>query len=418
MTPSPRSSSVLYRNLLPAALAGVLLVSCGESARAKNPSEKPRTVHLVKAATADLPHTVTAVGTLAAEDRADLSFKVPGRLVKFDVDIGSRVAEGTPLAELERSDYQLVKERSLAALRQARARLGLAAEGPSDDVESESTPLVRQMKARMEQARAELARNRSLRDEGLLSHSAYDVVEANFKVAESQYNDALEEVNNRRGILAEKRSDLAIAEQRLADATLRAPFAGSVQVRKANLGEYLAAGTAVLTLVKMNPVRLRVDVPEREARAIRKGQSVAVHLEGDPTIFSGVVARVSPAFEEANRSLIVEAEIPNPLGRLRPGSFARAEIQTDSAPVLAVPSSAVVVFAGIEKVLTVKDGKAVERPVVTGRREGLLVEILSGVKDGDLVVQKPGNLATGMDVIAENAPSAPSGPGARATAAP
>lgn len=94
---------------------------------------------------------------------------------------------------------------------------------------------------------------------------------------------------------------------------------------------------------------------------------MAVHVEGDPTVYAGTVARVSPAFEEANRSLIVKAEIPNPAGRLRPGAFARAEIGTESAPILSVPAS---------------------------------------------------NLATGMDVVAENSPSAPSGPGARATAAP
>ena len=101
---------------------------------------------------------------------------------------------------------------------------------------------MRQAKARLEQATVNLNRSRELRDQGILAQAEYDASEAAFKVAQSQYNDALEEVNNRRGILAERRSDLALAEQQLADTRLVAPFAGAVQQRRANLGEYLAAG--------------------------------------------------------------------------------------------------------------------------------------------------------------------------------
>jgi membrane fusion protein (multidrug efflux system) len=145
---------------------------------------------------------------------------------------------------------------------------------------------------------------------------------------------------------------------------------------------------------------------EREAKSVRKGLDVTVRLEGDPKSWKGNVSRVSPALEEANRSLVVEAEIANPEGELRPGSFARAEIATDpGAPSVAVPASAVVVFAGLEKVITVKDGKALEKPVVTGRRAAGLVEIVSGIDAGTRVVEKPGNLATGMPVAEQSSSS-------------
>ncbi|HKC25129.1 MAG TPA: efflux RND transporter periplasmic adaptor subunit [Thermoanaerobaculia bacterium] len=390
------------RLVLLAAAAALLLSACARKPAVK--AEPPRAVRLVAAGPRLLPRVVTAVGTLAAEERADVSFKVAGRLARLRVDIGSRAQAGDVLAELEPTDFRLGAERARAALEQARARLGLPAEGSNDDVRPEATATVRQAKAKLEQAEAELRRNKALLQEGLLSRSTFDVVDANYKVAESQYNDALEEANNRRGILAERRSSLAIAEQQLRDATLVAPFAGAVQQRRANVGEYLNAGTPVATLVKVNPIRMRLDVPEREAKAIRKGLDVAVRLEGDPKSWRGVVSRVSPALEEANRSLVVEAEIANPDGALRPGSFARAEIATDpGAPAVAVPASAVVVFAGLEKVITVKDGKAVEKPVVTGRRSGGLVEIVSGVGAGTRVVEKPGNLATGMPVVEEPA---------------
>lgn len=385
-----------------AVLASLALAGCGKDSRARTTGEPPRPVHAVPAAKRDLQRSVTAVGALAAEERADLSFKVPGRLAKLHVDIGSRAQAGDVVAELEKTEFELGLQRAKAALQQARARLGLSTDGTSDTVVPENTAIVRQNRAKLEQAKAELARNQSLLDQGLISRATFDVVDANFKVAESQFHDSLEEVNNRLGVLAERRSQLLLAEQQLGDTSLVAPFSGSVQERKANAGEYLAAGTPVLTLVRLNPVRLRLDIPEREARSVRQGQTVNVRVEGDATTFTGKVARVSPALLESNRSLVIEAEIANPRGALRPGSFVKAEIETGGGgPVLTVPASAIVVFAGIEKVVLVKDSKAVERQVVTGRRSGDLVEIASGLAEGDLVVDKPGNLATGMLVSAD-----------------
>lgn len=408
---SVRTTKLLLRSpapprlALPALLVLALLWRCGSAEKPKAPEARAAT--LVAARERSLPRTLTAVGTLAAEERADVSFKVAGRLKRLAVDLGTPVAAGAVLAELEPTDFALRVERARAALIQARARLGLPAAGAGDDVVPTDTATARQAKARLEQATAEIRRAKSLLAEGVLSPSAYDVIEATFKVTESQYNDALEEVNNRRGILAERRSDLALAEQQLTDAVLVAPFSGSVQQRRANIGEYLAAGAPVLTLVKLNPIRLRIEVPEREAHSVKKGQDVTVRVEGDPKAWKGTVARVSPALEESNRSLSVEAEIPNPAGALRPGSFGRAEITADSgAPALVVPTSAIVVFAGIEKVVTVKDGKAVEKPVVTGRRGDGVTEIVSGIEAGTLVVMKPGNLATGMAVTASESPAA------------
>lgn len=380
-------------------LASALVTACGGK---KPEAPKARSVRLVPAAKQSLPRTVVAVGTLAAEDRAELSFKVPGRLARLNVDIGSRVGAGAVVAELEKADFLIRLDGARASLLQARARLGLPADGTADEVEAEATAVVRQNRARMEQAEAELARSKSLFDQGVLSRSAYDVAEANYKVADSQYRDSLEEVNNRRAILLQRRSDLSLAEQQLRDTSLAAPFAGGIQSRRANAGEYLAAGTPVVTLVRISPIRLRLEIPEREARLVRLGQAVRVRSEGEASVWTGKVARISPALEEASRSLVVEAEIPNLDGALRPGAFVKAEIDSDAGgPALVVPASAVVVFAGIEKVVGVKDGKALEHPVVTGRRAGDVVEIVSGLTDGDLVVAAPGNLATGMPVLPE-----------------
>jgi RND family efflux transporter MFP subunit len=380
-------------------VAGLVAVSGTGKADSRPPADPPRRVSVVKAEKRRIPRTVVALGTLAAEDRAELGFKVPGRLARWNVDLGSRVAAGAVLAELDARDYELRRDRARAALEQARARLGLPVAGDDESLDPEQVGIVRQARARMEQARVDLDRARELRDEGILAQSEFDAREAAFKVAESQYNDALEEVNNRRGVLSERRSDLALAEQQLTDTELVAPFSGAVQQRRANLGEYLAAGAPVITLVKLTPLRLRLEVPEREAHSVRAGQEVAVVTEGAEGAWPGRIVRVAPAIEEANRTLVVEAEVDNSKGLLRPGSFARAEIRTESGgDTLVVPQSSLVLFAGIEKVVTVKEGRALERPVTTGRRAGDAVEILSGIEPGEPVVVEPGNLTTGAPV--------------------
>lgn len=379
----------------------ILLAGCSSKAANKTAEEGPRRVQTVSAQKRKLPRTVVAVGTLAAEERAELGFKVAGRIKRFAVDLGSRVPAGAVLVEMEETDYELRLEQAQAAVEQARARLGLPPVGQDDTVVPENVGTVRQAKARLEEATANLLRSQELLDEGILAKSAFDTIEATHKVAESLYNDAMEEVNNRRGVLSERRSALALAQQNLEATDLRAPFPGGVQQRRAGIGEFVAAGAPVVTLVQVTPLRLRLDVPEREAGNIRKGQSVTVRVEGDVAAWPGIIIRLSPALEESNRSLTVEAEVDNAKGLLRPGSFARAEIVTDSgAETIVVPASAIVVFAGIEKVVTVKDKKAQEKPVTTGRHSGDLVEVLTGLAEGDSVVVKPGNLATGMPVDA------------------
>jgi RND family efflux transporter MFP subunit len=196
-----------------------------------------------------------------------------------------------------------------------------------------------------------------------------------------------------------------LARKQLADTVVRAPFDGAIQARLANLGEFLPAGASVVTTVKTDPLRLRLEVPERSATWVRLGQAVRLQVEGETNLFSGVIARLSPALTEQNRMLVVEADVPNN-GFLRPGLFARAKIVIDNkADGIAVPAPALVTFAGLEKVVVVRDGKAVEQTVTTGRRGSNWVEITSGLKVGESVVMNPGNLRTGQAVSIVDAAS-------------
>lgn len=348
-----------------------------------------------------LDRTITVSGALAAEEQAVLSMKVPGRLARLHVDLGSAVRAGQALAQVEPTDYELRVAQSDAALRQARARLGLPAEGDDDRIEVEKTGSVRRTKAVLDEAQLTLNRVRTFVDRGLSSRADLDSAEAAYKVADGQYQDAIEEVRNRQAILAQRRSELLLAREQLSATTLKAPFDGRILDRTAAVGQYVGAGTPVVTLVRVHPLRLRVEVPEREAASIRLNQPLRVTLEGESTTHTGHVARLSPAISTDNRTLLVEAEISNDPPRLRPGAFVRADIVVESGrEALLVPASAVASFAGVDKVFTIDKGRAVERRVQIGRGEGDSVEVSKGLAAGEIVIVKPGTLVAGTAVRA------------------
>jgi RND family efflux transporter MFP subunit len=165
----------------------------------------------------------------------------------------------------------------------------------------------------------------------------------------------------------------------------------------------LPAGAPVATLVRTHPLRLRLAVPEREARFVRVGQTVDLTVEGDPGKYQGRVARLSPAIAESNRTLMIEAEVPNDQGALRPGAFAKAQIVIEAGQrIVTVPLDSIITFAGIEKVLLVTEGKVVEKRVRTGRRIGQQVEVTEGVIAGNQVIVQPGNLVAGEPVTVAN----------------
>ncbi len=389
------------------AAVALLVVGCNRDspATAAPPAKAaapPRAVRLVAASQQNLPKTVQTTGTLAADDEVVLGTKVPGRLGEIAVDLGSRVRKGQTVGRIDPGDYQLRLDQAVAALQQARARLGLTPDGTDDRVDPAETAIVRQARAQLEEAR--LTRDRTVRlwNQDLVARAQLDSAEFALQVAEGRYQDAIEEVRNRQAVLVQRRSEVALAGQQLADTAIVSPIDGAVSRKQASTGEYLAAGAPIVTVVRTHPLRLRLSVPEREAAGVKGGQAVHVTVDGDPTLYQGVVARLSPQIVEQNRTLLIEAEVPNERDALRPGAFAKAEVVTQAdQQVVTVPASAIVVFAGVEKVIGVRDGKSVEVRVQTGHRQGDRVEIISGLRAGDAVVAQPGNLAGGQAVTVE-----------------
>jgi multidrug efflux pump subunit AcrA (membrane-fusion protein) len=373
----------------------------GASSAAPGPaaqSAETRAVKVVRVDMRPLARSITVTGTLAAEEQVMLSLKVTGRLEELLADLGSRVTRGQVLARLTPTDFDLRLRQAEASLQQARARLGLDPMGDGDVVDIDQTGLVRQARAALDEARRQRERIATFVQRGISARADFESADAQMQIADGRYQDALEEVRNRQAVLAQRRSELALARQQLDDTTLRSPIDGVIRERLAFAGEYRAAGTPIFTVVQQHPLRLQLAVPERVSASVRVGQAVRVMVEGDHDVYEGRVARLSPSIAEGNRTLPIEAEVPNQAGRLRPGTFAKAEIVTEEAPGLVVPQSALVVFAGVEKLLLVRDGKVHEQRVRTGRHLGERVEIIEGLQAGDLVIVSPGGLADGAAV--------------------
>ncbi|MEK7362399.1 MAG: efflux RND transporter periplasmic adaptor subunit, partial [candidate division NC10 bacterium] len=187
--------------------------------------------------------------------------------------------------------------------------------------------------------------------------------------------------------IKQREATLGLAQKRMGDTTLRAPLAALVARRHVSAGEFIKENVPLFTLVVADPLKYTGTVSERYAPELRGGQALELTVEAYPgQTFSGQVTRVAPAVEVQTRSLSLEARVPNADGRLRPGFFAKGSVLTrrDQA-VTFVPAEAVTYFVGITKVFVVTDGKAEERLVKPGARQGGWVEILQGVKAGEAV---------------------------------
>jgi RND family efflux transporter MFP subunit len=264
---------------------------------------------------------------------------------------------------------------------------------------------VKEAEAVLVEKRYELDRLATLSLEGVASKSHLEAADSAFQVALNRRQDALQEARNRQAVLLQRQAEFEMARKQLDDTRILAPFDGAVQERRANIGEYLQIGSTVVVLVRTDPLRLRVEIPEREAARVRIGQQLRISVEGQREVFTSEISRFSPAITELSRMLLIEADVPA-RGLLRPGAFVRAEIITESeSPALTIPPAALVTFAGVEKVFSVENGKVTEKFITTGDRSSGYIEILSGLKPGDVVVLEPGGLRSGQKVQINGIPA-------------
>lgn len=356
-------------------------------ALAEGPDPAPTSVAVVRVAKHSWPATVRVQGSLVSDEEATIGAKIAGRVKKVFVDRGSLVGANQVVAELEPEEFTLKIQQAEAQLAQVRSKLGLKPGEADEKLNRLKAPPVVQEQALVDEARFKLERARLLMRQSASNLEELQRSDVALKVADAKYASALNLVDEQVAMLSLRKAELALAKQHLADSQITAPFAGVIQERLVAPGVFLHEGSPVVSLVRIDPLRFRAGVPEREAVNIQVGEAIQI-LVNDKRLPSPVkVTRISPALDVNSRTLMIEADVPNRGGALHAGLFAEADIVVDpKAQVLAVPASAVIEFAGVEKVFVVKDQKAVERRIVTGRRDRGLVEVLKDLETGELVI--------------------------------
>jgi RND family efflux transporter MFP subunit len=191
--------------------------------------------------------------------------------------------------------------------------------------------------------------------------------------------------------------------KKLADTYVRAPFAGSVQKRMTSLGAHVAEGTPLYELIAIDPIKLRAPIPERFVPMVKPGLKIQLSVDARPNqLYDGIITRIAPGLDENSRTLLVEAEVPNPSGELKPGYFAHVTMNLGHDSALFVPVSAILRYAGVARVFVFSDGVVKSREVVTGVAEGDQIEIVSGLREGEkIVVTDVDRLADGTAVVAK-----------------
>ena len=328
----------------------------------------PLDVQAARVRWATVPNSMTLVGTLNAQERISVSPEAGGIVAEVAVDFGDAVARGALLLRLDSTE---------AALRAAAARAGVA-----------------QADAVRVQARAAYERATRLLQQNILSTDALDGATRELRVAEANRDAAAKQ--------------LALADKHVADTVVRSPVDGLVAARHVSAGQYVAPYTPAFELVVTDPLKLRVDLPERFLGLVRVGLAVTVEVEALPgELFDGTVSRIGSALDAATRTLPVESEIPNPGARLKPGQFAQARLDLGAQEALVVPSAAVDTFAGIHRAFVIhSDGSVEGRTISLGQDLGEEVVVLEGLTPGETVaVSHLERLADGVRVNPVSEPS-------------
>jgi membrane fusion protein (multidrug efflux system) len=375
-------------------IAGLLALStvpavagCSRSRKAE--AAEPAAARSVKTETAqlrDVRRQVDVVGTLAAREEVTVSAEVEGRVARLVHDLGDRVNAGDPLVELDPEKLRFKVAEQRAGLDQARARFGAGADGELPPIER--MPEVVSAAAQLADAQQQYERAQTLAGRSLLPQSQLDEAKTKVATAKAAHESALAAARQLRAEIAARASTLGFAERELRDAVIRAPFEGYVAERLVTPGQFVGLKEPIMRIVRLHPLKLTAEIPERFAPWIETGRELAVRADAYPgQSFPGKIVRISPSVNLRSRAFAVEGEVPNPDGRLKPGTFARVQITTDHIDrALTVPAAAIQNRYGTNRVFVVNQGQLVGKEVVMGDRVGERVEVLQGLDAGTTIV--------------------------------
>lgn len=374
-----------------AIMLGMLQAGCNKSAPAKvveNEAPSAKEVAVVRAQLQSWPRTIPVQGSLLAYEDAVIGSKLAGRVAEVAVDLGSAVHKGETLVRLVRSELDLRVELAEAQLKQACATIGLTPADDESTFDPTQAPGTMMESALVDEARRTVNRAQQLLSSRAVTEQEFDTMVAQLKAAQARYNAAINTVGEQISLIGVRRKELALARQAVVDSEVTAPFDGVVGERFVSPGEFVSAGQAVASLVRSDVLRYTAGVPESRAAEVKEGQQLKI-IRGTNIAapISTKVSRVSPTVMQATRSILIEADVPNPALELQAGLFAEAEVVVNpTEEALVVPRSAVSRFAGVQKVWVVTDGNATQLTIRTGREDADRVEILQGLETGAMVV--------------------------------
>ena len=305
-----------------------------DKAESGEDEEIPVPVEVAEVTTGAISSYISATANLVAEDQVKVLAEAEGRIERLQVEEGDRVTKGQVLAVLVQDEAKIAK----AKVELRASNTGAALERANDSF-----------------------------DQGLISSEAFDKLKMDDEIA---------------------RQEVAEAEWRLAKTVIRAPFTGRITERFITLGQHLRPGDELFTIADYDPLVARIYLPERDVLELEEGREVRITLAAENELsFIGRVRRIAPVVDTATGTVKVTVEAIQPPSGVRPGAFVSIDIVRERhATALLLPRESVIRELRTAHVFITEDDLAVKKAVELGLEEGDVVEVLSGLTDGDKVV--------------------------------
>jgi multidrug efflux pump subunit AcrA (membrane-fusion protein) len=389
------------------------LNSCEKADTKPAVEEKTYNVQVKAAEKKLLRPFVEAIGALYPNDEVTVSTEVDGILSDLKAEEGTRVAKGMLLAQIDDTDYLLEVKRAEATVEAADSRLQQLVTGARPQEVQLAKAEVDQTLADMEKRKADRERAKKLIEGKYISAQDWDAARTAYEVAVATHQKAKEnyalvtegprkeEIAAARAQLDQSKAALSLARQKLSKTKVSSPLAGVVRVKRVSKGEFVKNGSPLYTIIQSNPLKLRFTLSEKDVGKVKPSQEVTLRVDAFPDReFKGNVTTIYPSLEEKTRTLLIEALVPNPEESLKAGLFGKVILHTGPArESLVIPITALLYEETRIKVFVEEGGRAKERPVAVGGKYGELMEIGSGLKEGEkVVVAGQQNLSEGVKV--------------------
>ena len=403
-----------------ALICSVLLLgslSCGSSDGARvqvniNAAEQSSSVVPITVGRSEMRNvaaSIQATGSIVADEVTNVAPKVAGKVSNVGVDVGDFVSAGKVIARIDDRDARLELAaaqaglaKAQAAVQQAEARLGLTSRSTFN---ASAIPEVRAANANYEQTVAELKqaeanekRYRELTESGdvaMVTYEQYrterDTARARMNAARQQLDVAINTARQSNQAIATARADVvaaqtqvATAQQAIADTVITAPLSGFVSSRPIAVGEFVTSASIIATILRTNPIKINIQVAEADIPYVGVGRGISAEVDAyRDRRFAGTVIAVNPAVDPVSRSAIVEASVENSDNALRAGMFATVRINREGGGSgVFIPKSAVYNDQATQsyRVFVIEEGIAKLKVVQLGPEEGESIQILSGIE--------------------------------------